>query len=72
MKEFLLAYPIAAVTMYAVAGLLIFMAAFWVMDRLTPGHLSKIIFEEKNTAAAVVVGATLLGIAIIIAASITG
>jgi uncharacterized membrane protein YjfL (UPF0719 family) len=41
-------------------------------DRLTPGHLWKEIVEEQNRALAIVVGAFTLGIALIIAASISG
>ncbi len=72
MREFLHAYPLLAVLVYAAGGILILAAAYFVIDRLTPGHLSKTIFEEKNTAAAMVVSAALVGVAIIIASSIVG
>lgn len=72
MREFLHAYPPLAVLIYAAVGILILAAAYFAIDRATPGHLSKTIFEEKNTAAAVVVAAALVGIALIIASSIVG
>ncbi|HEU0052904.1 MAG TPA: DUF350 domain-containing protein [Longimicrobium sp.] len=55
---------------YAVLGIVIFVAAFIVIDRLTPGSLWKELIEEHNTALAVVVAGISVGISIIIAASI--
>ncbi|MGV3662619.1 MAG: DUF350 domain-containing protein [Prosthecobacter sp.] len=55
---------------YALLGVLIFFVSFIVVDRLTPYDLWKQLVEEKNTALAIVVGATALGICLIIAAAI--
>jgi uncharacterized membrane protein YjfL (UPF0719 family) len=57
---------------FSVLGLVVLAVAFIVFDRLTPGHLWKEIVEEQNRALAIVVGAFTLGIALIIAASISG
>ena len=59
-----------AALVYALLGIVIFMAAFVVIDRLTPGSLWKELIEEHNTALAVVVAGISIGISIIIAASI--
>jgi putative membrane protein len=55
---------------FAFMGILIFVIAFIVMDKLTPYHLWKEIVQEHNMALAILVGAMSLGICIIIAAAI--
>lgn len=59
-----------AAAVYALLGVLLFVAAFALIDRLTPGSLWKEIIEEHNVALAVMVGAISIGISIVIAASI--
>src|SRR5262245_11076523 len=55
---------------YAVLGILIFVLAFIIMDKLTPYDLWKGIVEEKNVALAILVGAMSIGIGIIIASAV--
>ena len=55
---------------YAGLGIVIFVAAFTIVDKLTPYALWKEIVEEKNTALAVLVGAVSIGMCIIIAAAV--
>ena len=55
---------------YALLGIIIFVAGFIVVDKLTPYDLWKQLVEEKNLALAIVVGAAALGVCIIIAAAI--
>lgn len=55
---------------YALLGILIFMAAFFLIDRFTPYHLWKEIVEDKNIALALLVGAMSIGMCIIIAMAI--
>ena len=55
---------------YAVLGIVIFVFAFFIIDKMTPYHLWKEIEEEKNLALAVLVGAMSIGICIIIAAAV--
>ncbi|MCW0219755.1 MAG: DUF350 domain-containing protein [Prosthecobacter sp.] len=55
---------------YALLGIIIFIAGFIIVDKLTPYDLWKQLVEEKNVALAVVVGAAALGICLIIAAAI--
>ena len=55
---------------YAVLGCVLLMIAYRVIDIVTPEDLSDLIFQRGNVAAAVVVGAFLIGLAIIIAAAI--
>jgi uncharacterized membrane protein YjfL (UPF0719 family) len=55
---------------YALLGIVIFVAGFIIVDKLTPYDLWKQLVEEKNLALAIVVGAAALGVCIIIAAAI--
>ena len=61
---------IVAALVFALIGMLIFVIAFVVMDKLTPYHLWKEIVQEHNMALAILVGAMSVGICIIIAAAI--
>lgn len=61
---------IEAALAFAFIGIVIFVAAFVLIDRMTPYHLWKEIVEEKNVALAVLVGAMSIGICIIIAAAV--
>ena len=69
MEPTLLSNLVAAV-LFAVLGIVTFVVAFVVIDRLTPFTLWKEIIDEHNFALAIVVGAMSLGICIIIAAAI--
>ncbi len=55
---------------YALLGVVIFIACFIIVDKLTPYDLWKQLVEEKNVALALVVGAAALGICLIIASAI--
>jgi uncharacterized membrane protein YjfL (UPF0719 family) len=57
---------------YTVFGLIVFGIAFWLMVKLTPFSIRKEIEEDQNTALAIIVGAVILGLAIIIASVIHG
>lgn len=69
MGEFHPGYVLNAVV-YAILGIVIFVASFFIIDAMTPYHLWKEIVEEKNLALAILVGAMSIGICIIIAASV--
>jgi putative membrane protein len=55
---------------YALLGIVIFLFAFFMVDRMTPYHLWKEIVEDKNVALAILIGAISLGMCIIIAAAV--
>lgn len=57
---------------YALIGMVFFGLAFVIFSRLMPFSVRKEIEEDQNTALGVIIGAMLIGIAIIIAASIHG
>jgi putative membrane protein len=56
--------------LYAFIGVAIFCVSFFVVDRITPFHLWRELVEKQNTALAIVVGFTALGICVIVAAAI--
>jgi uncharacterized membrane protein YjfL (UPF0719 family) len=47
-----------------------FVAAFFILDALTPGKLWDEISEKKNTAAAILMGSVAIALGIIVAAAI--
>ena len=55
---------------YAMLGIVIFLFAFTIIDKMTPFHLWKEIVEDKNIALAILIGAISLGMCIIIAAAV--
>ena len=59
-----------AAVLFAVIGVLLFILAFILFDRLTPGSLWKEIIEDQNTALGVLMGAVAIALAIIIAAAV--
>ena len=62
--------PILNALIFAVLGIVVFVVAFTIIDRLTPYHLWKEIVEYHNTALAVLIGAMSIGVCVIIAAAI--
>ena len=65
-------HPVALLNaiVYALLGILIFVIAFAIIDKLTPYHLWKEIVEEKNVALAILVGAMSIGMCFIIAMAV--
>lgn len=55
---------------YSALGILIFVVAFVLVDKLTPYHLWNEIVREHNTALAILIGAMSIGMCIIIAAAV--
>ena len=57
---------------FVVIGLVFFTISLWVMDKMLPFSVHKEIEEDQNTALGIIIGAMLIGIAIIIAAASHG
>ena len=65
--------PIVVTTVvFVVLGLIVFALAFLVIAKATPFSVRKEIEEDQNIALAIVIGAVILGSALIIAAAIHG
>jgi len=63
---------ILAALIFSAIGLVALALAFYVFDKMTPGHLWKEIVENKNVALAITAGSMVLAMAQIIAAAIHG
>ncbi len=61
---------VVASLLYSLIGIVVFMLAFIIVDKLTPYDLWRELVEKQNKALALVVAGVGLGICIIIAASI--
>ncbi len=57
---------------FAIIGILIFALAFWIIVKVTPFSVRKEIEEDQNVAIAIVIGAAILSIALVISAAIQG
>ena len=57
---------------FAGVGVVVFTVAFWLMARLTPFSLRKEIEEDQNVALGIIMAAVIIGVAIVIAAAISG
>jgi uncharacterized membrane protein YjfL (UPF0719 family) len=55
---------------FALLGIVLFILAFVVLDKITPFSLWKEIIEDQNTALAILLGAMSIGLCIIIAAAV--
>jgi uncharacterized membrane protein YjfL (UPF0719 family) len=65
--------PIVITTVvFVVLGLIVFALAFVIIAKATPFSVRKEIEDDQNIALAIVIGAVILGSAIIIAAAIHG
>ena len=56
---------------YSFVGLAIFGIGFWLFKKVTPFSVKKEIEEDQNIALGIIIGAVIIGLAIIIAAAIT-
>ncbi len=68
----LLGQHLLAAIIFSIVGVIVFFASLLLMEKLTPFSIIKEIGEEHNMAVAIIVGAIVLGIAIIIAAAVLG
>jgi putative membrane protein len=56
---------------FAISGILLMFVGYWVFDRLTPRiDFAKELVDNKNVAVALMVASIILGVAIIVAATI--
>ena len=55
---------------FALIGIVLFVATFVVIDKATPFHLWNEIVKDKNVALAILLGAMSIGLCIIIAAAV--
>jgi uncharacterized membrane protein YjfL (UPF0719 family) len=63
---------LVAALSFCVLGLILFAIAFAIIVKITPFSIRKEIEEDQNTSLAILIASVMLGIAIIVAASIHG
>ena len=63
---------IGNVLIFAAIGIVAAILGFKLFDKCTPGNLEKEITEHRNVAAAIIAAAVIIGVSIIIAASMLG
>lgn len=59
-----------AIMAYAILGVLLLAAGFYVVDLATPGRLSKVIRNDRNPNATLIAASGMAGVGLIVAASI--
>lgn len=57
---------------YTVFGIVAFAIAFWVIMKITPFSIRKELEDDQNVAIAIVIGAVIIGLSLIIAATVHG
>ncbi len=55
---------------YGVAGLLVMVLGYLLVDLVTPGRLHRIIWEERNSNASLILSTNTLGVAIVVVSAI--
>ena len=64
--------PIISSLIFSILGLIILVVAYFIVEKLTPENTWKEIVHNKNVAVAIVFGAFIIGISIIISGAIHG
>ncbi len=67
-----LGHALLYMVLFAAIGIAVAIIGYKVFDKFTPGDLHKEIVEKQNVAAAIIAGAIVLGICIIVAAAMIG
>ena len=63
---------IGYMALFGAVGILLAIVGYKLFDKCTPGDIHKEIVENKNVAAAIIGGAVILGVCLIIAAAMLG
>jgi putative membrane protein len=65
--------PVMATTViFVIIGLVVFMIAFFIVVIVAPFSVKKEIEEDQNTSLAIIIGALIIGVAMIISSAIQG
>lgn len=64
--------PILSTLVYSVLGIIILLAAYFAMEKLTPYSIRKEIEEDQNIALGIIIGSVFIALALIISAAIRG
>jgi putative membrane protein len=64
--------PILNSIVFSLLGIIILLIAYFIIEKLTPENTWKEVTQKNNTAVAIVLGALVIGISMIISAAIHG
>ena len=64
--------PVVSTVVIGIVAIALLFASVWLMEKLAPFSLRKEIEEDHNMSAAVVIGAIVIGVALVIAAVAKG
>lgn len=64
--------PIVNSIIFSVLGIIILLAAYFIIEKITPENTWKEVVEKNNIAVAIVLAAFIIGISMIISAAIHG
>jgi putative membrane protein len=67
-----LIHAVVASLVFALLGIIVFGAAFWVITKVSPFSIRKEIEEDQNTSLGIVIGAVIIGLSLIISSAIKG
>jgi uncharacterized membrane protein YjfL (UPF0719 family) len=67
-----LVQAIGYMVLFTLIGIVLAIVGYRPFDKCTPGDLHREIVEQKNVAAAIVAGAVILGVCVIVAAAMLG
>lgn len=70
--EFINLKYLANAVVFSLLGIIILFLAFWIIEKITPENLWKEILERQNMALAIIAGAFIIAIAVIISSAIHG
>lgn len=68
----LLLWHLVEVVVFVVVGLLLFAAAYLIIEKVTPFSIRKELEEDQNIAVGIVLGSVFISIALILAAAMRG
>jgi putative membrane protein len=63
---------LGAMIVFAMVGIAMAIVGYRIFDKCTPGDLNNEILQNKNVAAAIIAGAVILGVCLIVAAAMIG
>jgi len=67
-----LTHPLLLAVVFTVIGVLLFGACLWLIVKVSPFSIRKEIEEDQNIALGLIIGAIILGVAMILSAAIRG
>lgn len=65
-------HPLVSAIIFSILGILVWLGAYFIIEKITPENTWAEITKNKNTAVAIILGSMIIAIAMIISAAIHG